>query len=61
MGTERLIHAFDMRYFFRFEAEHLLARAGFALEHLYAGTDKSEYGSRYPGELFFVASSCQAK
>jgi hypothetical protein len=38
-----------------------LARAGFALEHLYAGADKSEYGSRYPGELFFVASSCQAK
>jgi len=53
--TERLIHAFDMRYFFRFEAEHLLARAGFTVEHLYAGSDKSEYGSRYPGELFFVA------
>src|SRR5436305_1285120 len=32
--TERLIHAFDMRYLFRFEAEHLLARAGFEIEHL---------------------------
>ena len=53
--TERLIHAFQMRYLFRFEAEHLLARAGFEIEHLYAGADKSEYGSRYPGELFFVA------
>jgi SAM-dependent methyltransferase len=53
--VERLIHAFAMRYFFRFEAEHLLARAGFQVEHLYAGADKSEYGSRYPGELFFVA------
>src|SRR5262249_5584939 len=29
-GTKaRLVHAFRMRYLFRFEAEHLLARAGF--------------------------------
>lgn len=53
--TERLVHAFGMRYLFRFEVEHLLARAGFAVEHLYAGYDKSEYGSTYPGELVFVA------
>jgi SAM-dependent methyltransferase len=52
---ERLVHSFRLRYLFRFEAEHLLARAGFALEHLYAGYDKSEYGSRYPGELLIVA------
>ena len=55
-GTkERLVHAFGMRYLFRFEAEHLLARAGFTVEHLYAGYDRSEYGSTYPGELVFVA------
>jgi SAM-dependent methyltransferase len=52
---ERLVHSFQLRYLFRFEAEHLLARAGFAVEHLYAGYDKSEYGSRYPGELLFLA------
>ena len=52
---ERLVHSFQMRYLFRFEVEHLLARAGFAVEHLYAGYDKSEYGSHYPGELLFVA------
>jgi SAM-dependent methyltransferase len=52
---ERLVHSFAMRYLFRFEAEHLLARAGFAVEHLYAGYDKSPYGSIYPGELIFVA------
>jgi hypothetical protein len=52
---ERLVHSFQLRYLFRFEAEHLLARAGFAVEHLYAGYDKSEYGSKYPGELLFVA------
>jgi SAM-dependent methyltransferase len=53
--TERLVHAFQMRYLFRFEAEHLLARAGFAVEHLYAGYDRSPFGSTYPGELVFVA------
>lgn len=52
---ERLVHAFPMRYLFRFEAEHLLARAGFEVEHLYAGYDRSPYGSVYPGELIFVA------
>jgi len=52
---ERLVHAFAMRYVFRFEAEHLLARCGFEVEQLYAGFDKSPYGSQYPGELIFVA------
>jgi SAM-dependent methyltransferase len=52
---ERLVHAFPFRYLFRFEAEHLLARAGFAVEHLYADYDLSPYGSKYPGELIFVA------
>jgi len=52
---ERLVHAFEMRYLFRYEAEHLLARCGFELEHLYAGYDKSPYGSQYPGELICVA------
>jgi SAM-dependent methyltransferase len=53
--TERQVHAFRMRYLFRFEAEHLLARAGFAVEQLYAGYDRSAYGSTYPGELIFMA------
>ena len=52
---ERLVHAFPIRYLFRFEAEHLLARCGFAVEALYADTDKSPYGSKYPGELIFMA------
>jgi len=52
---ERLVHAFQMRYFFRFELDHLLARAGFQVEHLYADYDGSPYGSKYPGELIFVA------
>jgi SAM-dependent methyltransferase len=52
---ERAVHAFPMRWLHRFEAEHLLARCGFEVEHLYAGYDKSEYGSTYPGDLIFVA------
>ena len=53
--SERHVHAFKMRYLFRFEAEHLLARCGFVVDQLYAGYDRSSYGSTYPGELIFVA------
>lgn len=52
---ERIVHAFSLRYFFKFELEHLLARSGFTVEHVYAGFDKGPYGSRYPGELIVVA------
>jgi hypothetical protein len=44
-----------MRSVFRFEAEHLLERAGFTLERVYSDFDRSPYGSHYPGELIFVA------
>jgi SAM-dependent methyltransferase len=53
--NERHVHAFKMRYLFRFEAEHLLARCGFVVDQLFAGYDRSPYGSIYPGELIFVA------
>jgi SAM-dependent methyltransferase len=52
---ERLVHAFPFRYLFKFEAEHLLARAGFEVEQLYADYDKRPHGSKDPGELIFVA------
>jgi SAM-dependent methyltransferase len=52
---ERLPQPICLRYLFRFEAEHLLARAGFTVEHVYGGFDKSPYGSAYPGELIFAA------
>ena len=57
---ERLVQAFPMRYLFRFEAEHLLVRAGFEVEQLYADYDKSSYGSKYPGELIFVAGKSKS-
>lgn len=53
--TERLIHEFSMRWLFRFEAEHLLARAGFRVLQVYSGYDKKPFGSVYPGELILVA------
>lgn len=52
---QRLVHRFQMRHLFRYEAEHLLARSGFQVEELYADYDKSPYGSKEPGELIFVA------
>ena len=52
---ERLVHSLAMRYLFRYEAEHLLARSGFEVEQVYADYDRSAYGSKYPGELIFVA------
>ena len=55
--TERLVHAFPMRYLFRYEVEHLLRRCGFVVEALYADYDKSSYGTQYPGELIFVAKT----
>jgi SAM-dependent methyltransferase len=52
---ERLVSRFTMRYVFRYEAEHLLIRSGFEVEHIYADYDKSPFGSKYPGELIIVA------
>jgi ubiquinone/menaquinone biosynthesis C-methylase UbiE len=52
--SERLVHAFRMRYLFRFEAEHLLARCGLRVEDVYADFQKTPYGSKYPGELILV-------
>ena len=52
---ERFVHAFPLRYLFRFEAEHLLARAGFEVEHVYGGYDKQPFGTSHPGELILVA------
>jgi len=52
---DRKVHDFPMRYLFRYEAEHLLERAGFQMDTVYADYDRSPYGSKYPGELILVA------
>ena len=52
---ERLVHRFPMRYLFRFEVEHLLARSGFAVEAVYADFARHPYGTTYPGEMITIA------
>jgi SAM-dependent methyltransferase len=52
---EEDVWRFEMRYFFRYEIEHLVERAGFAVENIFAGYDRSLYGSTYPGELIVSA------
>ena len=37
-------HEYAMRYIFRYELEHLLARAGFKITELYSGFDLTPYG-----------------
>ncbi len=52
---ERPSQRLRLRYFFRFEAEHLLVRSGLRIEHLYGDFDKSPFDSEHPKELIFVA------
>jgi SAM-dependent methyltransferase len=53
--SERRSSRFDLRYLFRFEAEHLLVREGFEIEALYGDYQRRAYGeTEYPGELVFV-------
>jgi SAM-dependent methyltransferase len=55
-STERLVQAFPFRYFFRYEVEHLLARAGFEVLHIYGDFDKSLLTDTSP-EMIFVAKN----
>jgi SAM-dependent methyltransferase len=52
--TERLVHGFPFRYLFRYEVEHLLARAGFRVAELFGGFDRSSLRDDSP-EMIFVA------
>jgi hypothetical protein len=54
-AVQRIVHPFSLRNTFKFEMEHLLHRVGFAVERVYADFDRSAFGSKYPGELIFVA------
>ncbi|MEZ4396440.1 MAG: class I SAM-dependent methyltransferase [Candidatus Krumholzibacteriia bacterium] len=54
-GAERLVDAFSIRWLYRYEAEHLLARAGFALEAVYEDYAGTPFSGRDGGELVLVA------
>ncbi len=53
---QRLVMAWTLRYFFRYEVEHLLARCGFQLEAVYGDFDSSPLADNSP-EMIFVASA----
>ncbi len=56
---EHFVYPSPMRYFFRYEVEHLLARTGFRIESVYAGFNKEPFGSKYPSEMVLVARKAQ--
>ena len=52
---ETLVYPSPLRYFYRYEAEHLLARVGFKIESVYADFNRKPFGSKSPSELIFLA------
>ena len=53
-ASERIVHAFPFRYFFRYEMEHLLERGGFKIVNLFGDFDKSPLTDSSP-EMIFIA------
>jgi len=53
---ERLVFAWPLRYFFRYEVEHLLARCGFKVTAQYGNFDRTPISDDSP-EMIFVAES----
>jgi len=52
--AERIVEPLTIRYFFRYELEHVLARAGFRVAELYGDFDRSPLRDGSP-EMIFVA------
>jgi SAM-dependent methyltransferase len=53
---ERMVFAWTLRYFFRYEVEHLLARCGFRVCAVHGDFDRSPLVNTSP-EMIFVAES----
>jgi SAM-dependent methyltransferase len=53
---ERLVFAWPLRYFFRYEVEHLLARCGFRVKALYGNFDRTPLEDTSP-EMIYIAQS----
>jgi len=51
---ERLVHSFPMRYFYRYEMEHLLTLCGFKIVEFFGDFDRSPFTADSP-EMIFVA------
>jgi len=55
---ERLVFAWPLRYFFRYEVEHLLARCGFQVKAEYGNFDRTPIRDDSP-EMVFLAETRQ--
>jgi hypothetical protein len=53
---ERMVFAWTLRYFFRYEVEHLLVRCGFRASAVYGDFDRSPLRDSSP-EMIFVAEA----
>lgn len=53
---ERLVFAWTLRYFFRYEVEHLLTRCGFRVSAVYGDFDRAPLADTSP-EMIFVAEA----
>ncbi len=54
---ERLTDRLQMRFLYRFEVEHLLARAGFRIEKIYGDFDKSAFAADKSESLIIAANT----
>jgi SAM-dependent methyltransferase len=52
LDGRRIVQEFPMRYFFRYELEHLLVRSGFKATALYGDYDKSALSDESPDMIF---------
>ena len=53
---EKLVFAWTLRYFFRYEIEHLLVRCGFRVTALYGNFDRSTLADSSP-EMIYIAEA----
>jgi SAM-dependent methyltransferase len=54
---ERLVFAWTLRYFFRYEVEHLLARCGLKVTGLYGDFDRSPLSDSSPEMIYLAETS----
>jgi SAM-dependent methyltransferase len=54
--TDRLVESFPLRYYFRYEMEHLLELCGFKIIDLFGDFDRSAY-SEESREMIFIAEN----
>jgi len=54
-NAARIVHAFPLRYFFRFELEHLLERAGFEITELFGNYNRSPFTDSST-DMFVIAT-----